>query len=46
MDLGENALTALPVPGPAYPRRDIGVGIVHFGVGGFHRAHQAMRFSQ
>ncbi|QRE80295.1 mannitol dehydrogenase family protein [Rhodococcus ruber] len=42
MDLGENTLTALPVPGPTYSRRDIGVGIVHFGVGGFHRAHQAM----
>ncbi|MGV9945425.1 mannitol dehydrogenase family protein [Rhodococcus aetherivorans] len=42
MDLGENTLNALPVPGPTYSRRDIGVGIVHFGVGGFHRAHQAM----
>ncbi|MFC9554851.1 mannitol dehydrogenase family protein [Rhodococcus sp. NPDC056960] len=27
---------------PNYDRRDITVGIVHFGVGGFHRAHQAM----
>jgi mannitol 2-dehydrogenase len=30
------------VPGPAYDRSTIRVGIVHFGVGGFHRAHQAM----
>jgi mannitol 2-dehydrogenase len=27
---------------PAYDRRQVTVGIVHFGVGGFHRAHQAM----
>ncbi|QHE70137.1 mannitol dehydrogenase family protein [Rhodococcus sp. WAY2] len=27
---------------PTYDRNDISVGIVHFGVGGFHRAHQAM----
>ncbi len=27
---------------PTYDRNDITVGIVHFGVGGFHRAHQAM----
>jgi len=27
---------------PTYDRDEIGVGIVHFGVGGFHRAHQAM----
>lgn len=31
---------ALP-PGPSYDRSDVRVGIVHFGVGGFHRAHQA-----
>jgi mannitol 2-dehydrogenase len=30
------------VPVPAYDRRRLGIGIVHFGVGGFHRAHQAM----
>ena len=29
-------------PVPAYDRADLAVGIVHFGVGGFHRAHQAM----
>ncbi|OHV07701.1 mannitol dehydrogenase family protein [Kushneria phosphatilytica] len=27
---------------PQYNRGDVGIGIVHFGVGGFHRAHQAM----
>jgi mannitol 2-dehydrogenase len=27
---------------PSYDRDEIAVGIVHFGVGGFHRAHQAM----
>ena len=27
---------------PSYNRDEIGIGIVHFGVGGFHRAHQAM----
>ncbi|MFH5208172.1 mannitol dehydrogenase family protein [Antrihabitans spumae] len=27
---------------PTYDRSEITVGIVHFGVGGFHRAHQAM----
>ncbi len=30
------------VPTPAYDRSRLNVGIVHFGVGGFHRAHQAM----
>ena len=27
---------------PTYDRSEISIGIVHFGVGGFHRAHQAM----
>ena len=27
---------------PAYDRSQVTAGIVHFGVGGFHRAHQAM----
>jgi mannitol 2-dehydrogenase len=27
---------------PRYDRRQVAIGIVHFGVGGFHRAHQAM----
>jgi mannitol 2-dehydrogenase len=30
------------VPVPAYDRGAVTPGIVHFGVGGFHRAHQAM----
>jgi mannitol 2-dehydrogenase len=30
------------VPTPRYDRSLLRVGIVHFGVGGFHRAHQAM----
>jgi len=32
--------SAVPVPG--YDRSDLTVGIAHFGVGGFHRAHQAL----
>ena len=32
--------TVLPVPG--YDRSQVVAGIVHVGVGGFHRAHQAM----
>src|SRR5690348_7335206 len=35
-------LTGLKIPVPAYDRSQIGVGIAHFGVGGFHRSHQAM----
>jgi mannitol 2-dehydrogenase len=37
-------LAALPanVPGPRYDRSRVRVGIVHFGLGAFHRAHQAM----
>lgn len=30
------------LPGPAYDRDIVTPGVVHFGVGGFHRAHQAM----
>lgn len=30
------------VPVPGYDRSAVTVGIVHFGVGGFHRAHEAM----
>ncbi|MDV3130239.1 mannitol dehydrogenase family protein [Mycobacterium sp. 21AC1] len=42
MKLAASTLTELPIPGPSYNRDEIQVGIVHFGVGGFHRAHQAM----
>jgi mannitol 2-dehydrogenase len=33
--------SADPVPGPGYDRGRVTPGVVHFGVGGFHRAHQA-----
>ena len=41
--LSNATLASLPqgVPGPAYDRGQVSVGIVHVGVGGFHRAHQA-----
>ncbi len=42
MNLGTQNLNALEIPVPQYDRSQIGIGIVHFGVGGFHRAHQAM----
>jgi mannitol 2-dehydrogenase len=37
-------LSSLPddLPVPSYDRSALRTGIVHFGVGGFHRAHQAM----
>lgn len=35
-------LAELSVPVPDYDRDALAVGIVHIGVGGFHRAHQAM----
>lgn len=39
-----SGLGSLPrdVAKPSYRREDVGVGIVHIGVGGFHRSHQAM----
>jgi mannitol 2-dehydrogenase len=42
--LRPETLTALDsrVSIPTYDRSQVTVGIVHFGVGGFHRAHQAM----
>jgi mannitol 2-dehydrogenase len=42
--LSEDALSQLPegLQGPDYRRGDLSTGIVHFGVGGFHRSHQAM----
>jgi len=36
------AVTSAAVPTPSYPREQVSVGIVHIGVGAFHRAHQAM----
>lgn len=44
--LAASTLKELPIPGPSYNRDEIQVGIVHFGVGGFHRAHQAMYVDQ
>jgi len=42
--LGERALAGLPaaVACPAYDRRRVSCGIVHLGLGAFHRAHQAV----
>jgi mannitol 2-dehydrogenase len=43
--LSEATIQALPAAGvsiPAYRRQEVTVGIAHFGVGGFHRAHQAV----
>ncbi|NNG21050.1 mannitol dehydrogenase family protein [Naumannella sp. ID2617S] len=42
--LSEATRNQLPeaVPGPTYDRLEVTPGIVHFGVGGFHRAHEAM----
>jgi mannitol 2-dehydrogenase len=37
-----SALASSAVPGPSYDRSRVVSGVVHFGVGGFHRAHQAM----
>jgi mannitol 2-dehydrogenase len=39
-------LGSLSIPVPSYDRSQVTVGIVHFGVGGFHRAHQAMYVDQ
>jgi mannitol 2-dehydrogenase len=42
--INSSTVAALPqtVGVPSYARHDLEPGIVHFGVGGFHRAHQAM----
>ncbi len=42
MKLNNSTLAQIPIAKPSYHRDEIGIGIVHFGVGGFHRAHQAM----
>ena len=44
MKLSIDTLAALPpsVAVPAYTRRELSAGIVQFGVGNFHRAHQAI----
>ncbi len=40
--LNSKSLSELDIPVPTYDRAQVSTGIVHFGVGGFHRAHQAM----
>ncbi len=40
--LSESTMDELSVPRPTYDRTAVTSGIVHVGVGGFHRAHQAM----
>ncbi|WP_157531184.1 mannitol dehydrogenase family protein [Mycobacterium sp. IS-1496] len=40
--LDRSTLPDIPIAKPTYARDEVTVGIVHFGVGGFHRAHQAM----
>ena len=42
VQLSNATLDQLQVPGPTYDRSKVTTGIVHFGVGGFHRAHEAM----
>jgi mannitol 2-dehydrogenase len=42
MKLSNATLADIPIDKPTYDRGEISVGIVHFGVGGFHRAHQAV----
>ncbi|MCU1569955.1 MAG: mannitol dehydrogenase-like protein [Naasia sp.] len=44
MQLSASTIGSLPVDVavPGYDRSSVTVGIVHFGVGGFHRSHQAM----
>ncbi len=44
LPLDERNLPSLPkdIATPAYDRSRLRTGIVHFGVGGFHRAHEAM----
>ncbi len=39
--LNNATLRQLPIAAPSYDRHGVAVGIAHFGVGGFHRAHQA-----
>ena len=46
--LSEAALPGLPdtVSAPGYDRAALSPGVVHIGVGGFHRAHQAVYFDE
>ena len=40
--LSADTVGTLTIPRPRYDRSQVKVGIVHFGVGAFHRSHQAM----
>jgi mannitol 2-dehydrogenase len=48
IQLSQANLHLLPahLPAPSYDRAAVRPGIVHFGVGGFHRAHQAFYLDQ
>lgn len=41
-DLAREAASTTDLQVPSYDRSQVTPGIIHFGVGGFHRAHQAM----
>jgi mannitol 2-dehydrogenase len=41
LDNAHLAQVAAPVATPSYDRSELTAGIIHFGVGGFHRGHQA-----
>jgi mannitol 2-dehydrogenase len=40
--LNAETLRSLGIAKPTFDREQLSVGVVHFGLGGFHRAHQAM----
>ena len=40
--LSTATLPSLKIPTPSYDRGQVTAGIVHFGVGAFHRSHEAM----
>jgi mannitol 2-dehydrogenase len=46
LDNAHLAQVAAPVATSTYDRSTLRAGIIHFGVGGFHRAHQAMYLDQ
>ncbi|MEL6986933.1 MAG: mannitol dehydrogenase family protein [Bacteroidota bacterium] len=48
MELNQKNLSeiAIRIPGPTYNRNSLKTGIVHIGVGGFHRSHQAYYIHQ
>ncbi len=41
MKLNQNTLSQIDLPKPEYDRAALSAGIVHIGLGNFHRAHQA-----